>query len=206
MTQTTDSFKNTQIPLWEDGDIANGANFRQLITAIATMVDTTKTEAVSEAAAAVPPQSSGLTEDQVATKVKSLMDTLNTYKDYVLYTDLSAKITAADTKAGNANTLATHMDTAWTKFITSLTSKVDSYTITGSAVTLFDVFGNTISTTNLTTSQAYIPASTTKTLAEALTLTSAGSPSLVVLTRQDGARFLFNVTARTLTPVPLVIG
>ena len=42
MTAKTDNFKNTQIPLWEDGDLANGANFSQLITAIATLIHDTQ--------------------------------------------------------------------------------------------------------------------------------------------------------------------
>ena len=44
MTAKTDNFKNTQIPKWEDGDLANGANFSQLITAIAALVNDTKAE------------------------------------------------------------------------------------------------------------------------------------------------------------------
>ncbi len=48
MTAKTDNFKNTQIPLWEDGDLANGANFSQLITAIATLVNDTKAETLTE--------------------------------------------------------------------------------------------------------------------------------------------------------------
>lgn len=49
MTAKTDNFKNTQIPLWEDGDLANGANFSQLINAIATLVNDTKAETLTEA-------------------------------------------------------------------------------------------------------------------------------------------------------------
>ena len=49
MTAKTDNFKNTQIPLWEDGDLANGANFSQLIAAIATLVNDTKAETLTEA-------------------------------------------------------------------------------------------------------------------------------------------------------------
>lgn len=52
MTAKTDNFKNTQIPLWEDGDLANGANFSQLITAIAALVNDTKAETLTEAAQA----------------------------------------------------------------------------------------------------------------------------------------------------------
>ena len=52
MTAKTDNFKNTQIPLWEDGDLANGANFSQLITAIATLVNDTKAETLTEASQA----------------------------------------------------------------------------------------------------------------------------------------------------------
>ena len=50
MTAKTDNFKNTQIPLWEDGDLANGANFSQLITAIAALVNDTKAETLTEVA------------------------------------------------------------------------------------------------------------------------------------------------------------
>lgn len=57
MTAKTDNFKNTQIPLWEDGDLANGANFSQLITAIAILVNDTKAETLTEAA-----QAAGSTE------------------------------------------------------------------------------------------------------------------------------------------------
>lgn len=57
MTTKTDNFKNTQIPLWEDGDLANGANFSQLITAIAILVNDTKAETLTEAA-----QAAGSTE------------------------------------------------------------------------------------------------------------------------------------------------
>ena len=52
MTAKTDNFKNTQIPLWEDGDLANGANFSQLIAAIATLVNDTKAETLTEASQA----------------------------------------------------------------------------------------------------------------------------------------------------------
>ena len=52
MTAKTDNFKNTQIPLWEDGDLANGANFSQLITAIATLIHDTKAETLTEASQA----------------------------------------------------------------------------------------------------------------------------------------------------------
>lgn len=52
MTAKTDNFKNTQIPLWEDGDLANGANFSQLINAIATLVNDTKAETLTEASQA----------------------------------------------------------------------------------------------------------------------------------------------------------
>lgn len=48
MTQQTDNFKNTQIPLWETGDIADGANFRQLIEAIAALVDSAVTDGGAE--------------------------------------------------------------------------------------------------------------------------------------------------------------
>ena len=52
MTAKTDNFKNTQIPRWEDGDLANGANFSQLINAIATLVNDTKAETLTEASQA----------------------------------------------------------------------------------------------------------------------------------------------------------
>ena len=60
MTAKTDNFKNTQIPLWEDGDLANGANFSQLITAIATLVNDTKAETLTEASQA---SGSGITKE-----------------------------------------------------------------------------------------------------------------------------------------------
>ncbi len=61
MTAKTDNFKNTQIPLWEDGDLANGANFSQLITAIAALVNDTKAETLTEASQAASYTFSGST-------------------------------------------------------------------------------------------------------------------------------------------------
>ena len=76
MTAKTDNFKNTQIPLWEDGDLANGANFSQLITAIAALVNDTKAETLTEAEQGA---GSGYTDTQAMAVVQAFLNSIPFY-------------------------------------------------------------------------------------------------------------------------------
>ena len=76
MTAKTDNFKNTQIPLWEDGDLANGANFSQLITAIAALVNDTKAETLTEAGQGA---GSGYTDTQAMAVVQAFLNSIPFY-------------------------------------------------------------------------------------------------------------------------------
>ncbi len=112
MTAQTDNFKNTQIPLWEDGDLANGANFSQLITAIATLVNDTKAETLTEAAQAA---GSGYTDAvksyTFSGSTVTLQKTNNTTQAITLTTG------AAYLQATTEALLAECINTAGTKFL-----------------------------------------------------------------------------------------
>ena len=108
MTAKTDNFKNTQMPLWEDGDLANGANFSQLITAIATLVNETKAETLTEAAQAA---GSGYKSYTFSGSTVTLQKTNNTTQAVTLTTG------AAYLQATTEALLAECINTAGTTFL-----------------------------------------------------------------------------------------
>ena len=108
MTAKTDNFKNTQIPLWEDGDLANGANFSQLIAAIATLVNDTKAETLTEASQAA---GSSVKSYTFSGSTVTLQKTDNTTQTIALTT--GASYLQATTEA----LLAEGVNAAGTKFL-----------------------------------------------------------------------------------------
>lgn len=86
MTQKTNAFSQSQKPKWTDGQLANGANFSQLIDAIAQLIDETATETLTQAAANAT--SAAVGDDHIKQIAKGI---LNTAADYNT-TDIWAKL------------------------------------------------------------------------------------------------------------------
>lgn len=181
MTAKTDNFKNTQIPQWEDGDLANGANFSQLITAIAALVNDTKAETLTEAAQAV---GSGYTDTQAQAVVQAFLNS-EAAKQTTAYTTLKSLIDGKPT----------------TEISTIPFYAIKSYTFSGSTVTLQKT-NNTTQAITLTTGAAYLQTTTEALLAECIN--TAGTTFL--LTRADGAKILVDSSAKTAKPAAALIG
>lgn len=101
MSQKTENFKTTQIPLWEDGDIASGANFRQFITSIATLVDDTKEEIMTSVTSGYPDTEAltRQTNESIASAVNALkseilntVDSKNTNQSSELRAELTSRL------------------------------------------------------------------------------------------------------------------
>ena len=181
MTTKTDNFKNTQIPLWDDGDLANGANFSQLIIAIATLVNDTKAETLTEAAQA---SGSGYTDTQAQAVVQAFLNS-EAAKQTTAYTTLKSLIDGKPT----------------TEISTIPFYAVKSYTFSGSTVTLQKT-NNTTQTIALTAGASYLQATTENLLAECVN--NAGTKFL--LTRDDGAKILVDSSTKTAKPAAALIG
>lgn len=90
MTQKTNAFVQSQKPKWTDGQLANGSNFAQLIDAIASMVDETATETLTQAAANAT--SAAVGDDHIKQIAKAILDTAADYNTTDLWDKLVAKI------------------------------------------------------------------------------------------------------------------
>lgn len=101
MTQKTNAFTQSQKPKWTDGQLANGANFAQLIDAIAGLVDETATETLAQAAANAT--SAAVGDDHIKAIAKAILSTPADYNTTDLWDKLVAKIgeraTPADVQA-----------------------------------------------------------------------------------------------------------
>ena len=90
MTQKTNAFTQSQKPKWTDGQLANGANFAQLIDAIASLVDETATETLTQAAANAT--SAAVGDDHIKQIAKAILNTAVDYNTTDLWNKLTAKI------------------------------------------------------------------------------------------------------------------
>ena len=90
MTQKTNAFTQSQKLKWTDGQLANGANFAQLIDAIASLVDETATETLAQAAANAT--SAAVGDDHIKQIAKAILNTAADYNTTDLWDKLVAKI------------------------------------------------------------------------------------------------------------------
>lgn len=90
MTQKTNAFTQSQKPKWTDGQLANGANFAQLIDAIAQLIDETATETLTQAAANAT--SAAVGDDHIKQITKAILDTAADYNTTDIWDKLVAKI------------------------------------------------------------------------------------------------------------------
>lgn len=90
MTQKTNAFSQRQKPKWTDGQLANGSNFAQLIDAIASLVDETATETLTQAAANAT--SAAVGDDHIKQVSKAILNTAADYNTTDLWDKLVAKI------------------------------------------------------------------------------------------------------------------
>lgn len=201
MTAKTDNFKNTQIPLWEDGDLANGANFSQLIMAIATLVNDTKAETLTEAAQAA---GSGYTDTQAQAVVQAFLNS-EAAKQTTAYTTLLNLINNKPNTADltrELNLLRSEIPGTLTTEMTKIPAySVKSYTFSGSTVTLQKT-NNTTQTIALTAGASYLQATTEALLAECIN--AAGTKFL--LTRADGAKILVDSSTKAAKPAAALVG
>lgn len=100
MTQKTNDFAQSQKPKWTNGQIANGANFAQLIDAIAGLVDATATETLQQAAANAT--STAVGDDHIKAIAKDILNTPADYNNADLYNKLSERING---KVSNADVI-----------------------------------------------------------------------------------------------------
>lgn len=90
MTQKTNAFTQSQKPKWTDGQLANGSNFAQLIDAIASLVDETATETLTQAAANAT--SAAVGDDHIKQIAKGILNTAADYNTTDLWDKLVAKV------------------------------------------------------------------------------------------------------------------
>lgn len=97
MTQKTNAFSQSQKPKWTDGQLANGSNFAQLIDAIASLVDETATETLTQAAANAT--SAAVGDDHIKAIAKSILDTAADYNTTGIWAKLTERINSKATPA-----------------------------------------------------------------------------------------------------------
>lgn len=97
MTQKTNAFTQSQKPKWTDGQLANGSNFAQLIDAIASLVDETATETLTQAAANAT--SAAVGNDHIKQIAKAILDTAADYNTTDLWAKLTERINGKATPA-----------------------------------------------------------------------------------------------------------
>lgn len=101
MTQKTNAFTQSQKPKWTDGQLANGSNFAQLIDAIASLVDETATETLTQAAANAT--SAAVGDDHIEQIAKGILNTAAKYNTTDIWDKLVAKIGEKATPADVQN-------------------------------------------------------------------------------------------------------
>ena len=97
MTQKTNAFSQSQKPKWTDGQLANGANFAQLLDAIAQLIDESATETLAQAAANAT--SAAVGDDHIKQIAKAILNTQADYNTTDLWDKLLAKINEKATPA-----------------------------------------------------------------------------------------------------------
>lgn len=194
MTAKTDNFKNTQIPLWEDGDLANGANFSQLIEAIATLVNDTKAETLTEASQDAGYGYTDLDARLVVNDFLNSEEAQQTLLYQMLNFRLNEKASLEELSADITGMLVIEMAKI-------PAYSVKSYTFSGSTVTL-ETTDNIPQTIALTAGASYLQTTTEAMLAECIN--AAGTKFL--LTRADGAKILVDSSTKTAKPAAVLMG
>lgn len=110
MTQKTNAFTQSQKPKWTDGQLANGANFAQLIDAIASLVDETATETLTQAATNAT--SAAVGDDHIKQIAKAILDTAADYNTTDIWDKLVTKIGEKATPADVQNKLTQMLNDA----------------------------------------------------------------------------------------------
>lgn len=179
MTQKTDNFKTSQLAKWSDGQRANGANFSQLINAIATLIDETKTEIINEVNSRPSTPSPTYSDAQAKEVVKAF---LNNYEDF------------SDTAAGE---LQSKLNIAYMRFAI-VAGHTGYYRKNGNTVTI---------TLNGVEAQTYSNVLNANILADASDLpVSFLTANKYILTNADGAHFILDTTTNAIKPAQAVIG
>lgn len=185
MTQKTEQFKTSQKAKWRNGLAADENNFSQLFDAIADLIDASKTEAITEATAAHTPADT-YTDDKAKAATKAVLNDANEstgFKATQLYRDVNTKNTALESRLST---------------LEASNSGYFSYT-NNNLVLSFNSANETVS---ISSGSQLLTAADTDLLAEKVNK----SGTLIVLTRHDGARLLYNKSTGTLEPAKSLIG
>lgn len=110
MTQKTNAFTQSQKPKWTDGQLANGSNFAQFIDAIASLVDETATETLTQAAANAT--SAAVGDNHIKQISKAILNTAADYNTTDLWDKLVAKIGERATPADVQNKITQMLNDA----------------------------------------------------------------------------------------------
>lgn len=108
MTQKTNAFTQSQKPKWTDGQLANGSNFAQLIDAIATLIDETATETLTQAAANAT--SAAVGDGHIKQIAKGILDSVADYNTTDLWAKLTERINGKASTADVLNQLKTALN------------------------------------------------------------------------------------------------
>ena len=193
----TQEFKQNQVPRWEDGDIANGANFAQLIEAIAETIDTSAETVksytdgkIAESATSGPKGPTGDPGPAGQAGAKGQTGDKGPTGDPGPAGQAGAKGQTGDKgPAGDA--------------ATSIWGSVTSYTYDANNVKLYKVFPSvSVENVGIINGSKYMTNTTTEMRATVVDKTG----NLVQLIRPDGTVLLLNKTTQTVVPAPLVIG
>lgn len=184
MTQKTEQFKTSQKAKWRNGLAADENNFSQLFDAIADLIDASKTEAVAEATSHTPTDT--YTDDKAKAAAKVVLNDTNEstgFKATQLYRDVNTKNTALESRLSTLEA-----------------SNKGFFSYNNNNLVLS--FNSVNETVTISKGSQLLTADDTNLLAEKVN--KAGT--LLVLTRHDGARLLYNKSTGTLEPAKSLIG
>lgn len=221
MTQKTDNFKTLQIPKWQDGELANGANFEQFITAIANLISETEADAITGAVQRIDDEGkvkAGVTAflnnptdyqaSDLYTKIVAMLnDGTHNSTPFNYDTDAKDKVAAAIAEALAAKHDFDYDTDAKAKVAADITEALKvktakyTYTYDGNAFTLLhDDNGEAVT---LTDGAKYLRSTNGKKYRAHVL---ADDLSSFLLLRPDGARLVYDVTAKTIKPAANLIG
>ena len=214
----TQEFKQNQVPRWEDGDIANGANFAQLIEAIAETIDTSAETVksytdgkIAESATSGPKGPTGDPGPAGQAGAKGQTGDKGPTGDPGPAGQAGAKGQTGDKgptgdpgPAGQAGAKGQTGDKGPAgDAATSIWGSVTSYTYDANNVKLYKVFPSvSVENVGIINGSKYMTNTTTEMRATVVDKTG----NLVQLIRPDGTVLLLNKTTQTVVPAPLVIG
>lgn len=204
MTQKTDNFKTTQIPRWQDGELANGANFRQLIEAISKLID----EEIGELSARPVSIPDGVKQSILGELTTTLTNKVNDLKTSV-ENDVKQPVQAA-VERSLREPLKNDITNTLKGFIKQLQPKTYKYSYEGNVFRVYvyntdgEISGDVLNNEATATKEGL------KYLKEVRAVNKLNvdklNDNLFILNRPDGARLVWDITTHTIKPAASLIG